>query len=144
MKNNEIVWKNRQPMDYSNWTGSWYDSYMELFSRSLEKSDYPILRLEQEISSMIYLAKQHTDRVGYLFWDIRKEPKHYSIQVKHSLNHLEQYDILGQNVHDLLESNHRDEYEMSKQTYLDDHLGPESHVALAPYITKWIKNAYTE
>ena len=140
LKDNEPVWVNRQPMDYSTWTGSWYDSYMEILSRSLEKhSDYLVLRLEQEMNSMIYLAKQYTDKVGYMFWDIWREPNHYSIQVKNSLNHLKQYDILGQTVHELLEEKHPVEYKVSKQTYKDDHLGPEAHIALAPYITKWIK-----
>ena len=140
LKDNEPVWVNRQPMDYSTWTGSWYDSYMEILSRSLEKhSDYLTLRLEQEMNSMIYLAKQYTDKVGYIFWDLWREPNHYSIQVKNSLNHLKQYDILGQTVHELLEENHPVEYKVSKQTYKDDHLGPEAHIALAPYITKWIK-----
>lgn len=141
LKDNEPVWVNRQPMDYSTWTGSWYDSYMEILSRSLEKhSDYPFVRLDQEISSMIYLAKQYTDKVGYMFWDIWKEPKHYRMQLKNSLNHLKQYDILGQTVHELLEENHPVEYKVSKQTYKDDHLGPEAHISIAPYITKWIKN----
>lgn len=140
LKNNEPVWTNRQPMDYSAWTGGWYDSYMEILSRSLEKhSDYPFLRLDQEISSMIYLAKQYTDKVGYIFWDIWKEPEHYSIQLKNSLNHLNQYNILGQTVHELLEEKHPKEYEISKQTYKDDHLGPEAHIAIAPHITKWIE-----
>ena len=141
LKDNKPVWIKRQPMDYSTWTGRWYDSYMEILGRSLEKhSDYPTLRLEQEINSMIYLAKQYTDKVGYIFWDIVKEPKHYNTQVKNSLNHLKQYDILGQTVHELLEEKHPKEYEISKQTYLDDHLGPEAHIALAPYVAKWIKN----
>ena len=144
LKDNEPVWIKRQPMDYSTWTGSWYDDYMELVNRSLEKlSDYPILRLEQEVSSMIYLAKQYTDKVGYLFWEIWKQPKQYNTQVKNALNHLKQYDILGQTVHELLEEKHPKEYEISKQTYDDNHLGPEAHIALAPYITKWIKNANT-
>jgi hypothetical protein len=144
LKDNEPIWIKRQPMDYSTWVGSWYDDYMELVNRSLEKlSDYPILRLEQEISSMIYLAKQYTDKVGYLFWEIWEQPKQYNTQVKNALNHLKQYDILGQTVHELLEEKHPKEYEISKQTYKDDHLGPEAHIALAPYITKWIKNANT-
>ncbi len=138
-KGDEKVWIKRQPMDYRTWTGSWYDSYMDLFTRTIEKdSDYPILRLEQEISSLIHLALQHTDKVGYLFWEIWKEPKYYK-QVKNSMNCFTQYDILGQTVHELLEEKHPKEYEISKQTYLDDHLGPEAHIAIAPYITKWIK-----
>ena len=30
LKDNEKVWIKRQPMDYSIWSGSWYDSYMEI------------------------------------------------------------------------------------------------------------------
>ena len=135
----DLKWVPRENFDYTAYV-DWYETTLVVFQKLLESNhELPILKLDQEMSSMIYLAKTVTNNVGYLFWDIYKYPKSYSIELKKSLNHLKEYDILGQSVHSLLENNHPKEYEISKQTYLDDHLGPEAHVALAPYITEWVK-----
>ena len=134
-------WIPKQSHDmYDKWISDWYTTYQDLtletFSR---KHQLSYIKLANEISGLILLAKSVTDQVGFMLWEMSD----YDLYKKQSA-HLDSYEIFDSPVHNVLKSKHPVEYETSKQTYIDAHLGPEAHTAIAPYIKNWIgKNANT-
>jgi hypothetical protein len=138
----ELEWVKREPFDYTEWCGEWYDSKQMLVTTVEEQSHpYALLKLEQDLTSMIFAAQQVTDCVGIFFWGNETDNANEITNKFKHLDHLKTYNILqDQTVHQVLEKNHPVEYNTSKKTYIDVHLGPEAHVVLAPYISNWIKD----
>jgi|13_taG_2_1085334.scaffolds.fasta_scaffold00318_16 hypothetical protein len=139
---NKLKWVEREPFDYTEWCGEWYDSKQQLVTQVEEQSHpYALLKLEQELMSMIFAAQTVTDCVGIFFWGNDIDNKKEITNKFKGIQTLKPYNILGdQTVHQVLAKNHRKQYLKSQKTYIDAHLGPEAHDALAPYISNWIKN----
>ena len=139
-EHDEIEWVKRESFDYTQWCGEWYDSMMQLVNRVEQQSHpYALLKLEQEVMSMIFAAQTVTDCVGIFFWGSDIDVKQEITNKFKGMQTLKSYNILGdQTVHQVLAKNHRKQYLKSQKTYIDAHLGPEAHNVLAPYISNWV------
>jgi len=134
-----VKWRPGDKLDeYDEWWGKWYESMLSQLLE-IEKQNHDILhvKLEQEISALLLLANSITDNVGCIVWEMNTA--HWR-KFRSTTQHLNRYMIFNETVHTVLEQNHYEDYIISKNEYVDAHLGPTAHRVLTPYIIKWIKN----